>query len=325
MALFDFPLPQLREYRLTRSEPAGFDEFWDRTLTSARSAALPPKLAEARTPLRGVSSYDVTFTGYAGQPVRAWLNRPAGVTGPLPVAVEFIGYGGGRGLPTDWLFWAGAGYAHLVMDTRGQGGSWRGGDTPDPDEHGAGPSTPGFMTRGVLSPETYYYRRLITDAVRAVETAAELPGVDASRLVVTGKSQGGALALAAGGLAADRVSAVVSGVPFLCDIRRSVTITDSDPFNEVVRFLRTNPPAAEQALNTLDHVDSVHFARRITAPTILSAALMDDVCPPSGVFAAYNAIPGDDKRIEVYEWDGHEGGRGFFDVAACEFVNDRLS
>ncbi|WP_430789990.1 acetylxylan esterase [Actinoplanes sp. G11-F43] len=324
MALFDLPLDELREYRLTRPEPDGFDDFWAGTLADARRAALPPGLSAVPTPLTGVTTHDVTFTGYAGQPIRAWLNRPATATGPLPVVVEFIGYGGGRGLPLDWLIWASAGYAHLIMDTRGQGGGWRGGDTPDPDEYGAGPAHPGVMTRGVGAPETYYYRRLITDAVRAVETATELPGVDASRVVVAGKSQGGALALAAAGLVPDLVAAVVSGVPFLCDIRRALTITDSDPFHEVVRFLRANPGAAERTLRTLDHVDSVHFARRITAPAILSTALMDATCPPSGVFAAYHAIQGP-KQIEVYEWDGHDGGRTHFDVAALEFVDDRLN
>ncbi|MEU4420568.1 acetylxylan esterase [Actinoplanes sp. NPDC024001] len=323
MALFDLPLPELRSYRSPSPEPPGFDAFWSGTLDGARQAATPPEIAEVSTPLRGITSYDVTFSGYAGQPVKAWLNVPAGATGPLPVAVEFIGYGGGRGLPIDWLLWASAGYAHLVMDTRGQGGSWRGGDTPDPDGTGAGPSTPGFLTRGALAPDTLYYRRLITDAVRAVETAADLPGVDASRLVVTGKSQGGALSLAAAGLVPDRVSAVAAGVPFLCDIRRAITITDSDPFHEVVRFLRVNPHLAAQVLNSLDHIDVVHFAKRITAKTIVSVALMDAVCPPSGVFAAYNAIGAASaaKQIEVFEWDGHEGGRGFFDTAALEFVS----
>jgi cephalosporin-C deacetylase len=120
---------------------------------------------------------------------------------------------------------------------------------------------------------------------------------------------------------------VVSGVPFLCDIRRAVTITDSDPFQEVVRFLRANPTLASRVFATLDHVDVVNFAKRITAPAIVSVALMDEVCPPSGVFAAYNAISADlaVKQIEVFEWDGHEGGRGLFDTTALEFVHDRLT
>jgi cephalosporin-C deacetylase len=319
MALFDLPLADLRTYRSATPAPAGFDDFWAGTLDEARAAARPVELVEVATPLRGITSYDVTFTGFAGQPIKAWLNVPAGACGPLPIAVEFIGYGGGRGLPIDWLIWASAGYAHLVMDTRGQGGNWRGGDTPDRDADGAGPSAPGFLTRGVRSPATHYYRRLFTDAARAVETAAELPGVDAAKLVTTGKSQGGALSIAAAGLVPERVAAVVAGVPFLCDIRRAVTITDSFPFQEVVQFLRANADRAEQTFATLDHFDVVNLARRITAPALFSTALMDAVCPPSGVFAAYNEIAGP-KGIEVYEWDGHDGGRTHFDVKALEFA-----
>ena len=63
------------------------------------------------------------------------------------------------------------------MDTRGQGGQYgSGGDTPDPV--GSGPAAPGFVTRGILDPATYYYRRVLTDAVRAVDAARALPGVD---------------------------------------------------------------------------------------------------------------------------------------------------
>ncbi|MFC3987539.1 acetylxylan esterase [Actinoplanes siamensis] len=323
MAHFDLPLPQLREYRSATGEPDGFGDFWTRTLDEARAAAEPVRLTEVATPLRAITTYDVTFTGFAGQPIKAWLNVPAGAPGPLPVAVEFIGYGGGRGLPIDWLAWNAAGYAHLVMDTRGQGGGWRGGDTPDRDADGAGPAAPGYLTRGVRSPETAYYRRLFTDAARAVETAAELPGVDATRLVTTGKSQGGALSIAAAGLVPDRVRAVIAGVPFLCDIRRAVTISDSFPFQEIVEFLRANPDRAARTFATLDHFDVVHLARRVTAPALLSTALMDEVCPPSGVFAAYNELNGP-KQIEVYEWDGHDGGKSHFDVKALEFAAAHL-
>ncbi|MEV1285695.1 alpha/beta fold hydrolase [Micromonospora sp. NPDC049679] len=323
MTLFDLPLDELWRHRPRVSRPADLDSFWEETLADARAAAAPAVATRVDTALRGVATYDVSFTGYAGHQVKAWLNLPAAASGPLPVVVEFIGYGGGRGRPHEWLLWSAAGYAHLVMDTRGQGASWRGGDTPDPGPDGAGPSVPGFMTRGVLDPATYYYRRLITDAVRAVEVAAELPGVDATRLAVVGASQGGGLALAAASLAAGRVAAVVSQVPFLCHIRRAVTITDADPYAELVRFCRVHPDRAAAVLATVDYVDMVHLVPRASAPALFSAALMDQICPPSTVFAAYHAYAGP-KEMEVYEWDGHEGGRAHFAQRGMEFLASAL-
>ncbi|WP_327008466.1 acetylxylan esterase [Dactylosporangium sp. NBC_01737] len=318
MALFDLPLTELRQHRSATPEPADFDAFWSATLEQARELAAPAVLTAADTGLRAVDTTDVTFTGYGGQPVKAWLNRPAGAEGPLPVVVEFIGYGGGRGYPHDWLLWSAAGYAHLVMDTRGQGGGWRAGETPDPD--GSGPQSPGFLTRGVLDPHTFYYRRLITDAVRAVETARALPF--ASDVLVSGISQGGGLALAAAALS-DQVAGVIAGVPFLCDIRRAVTITDRAPYAEFVAFCRLDPARAARALSTVDYVDGVHFAPRITAPALVSAALMDLTCPPSTVFAAYNALGGP-KELELYEWDGHDGGQGHFSARCVTFANTLL-
>ena len=67
------------------------------------------------------------------------------------------------------------------MDTRGQGGEWLPGATGDPGAGASGAEHPGVMTRGIDSPDTYYFRRLYADAVRAVETAAEHPLVDAAR------------------------------------------------------------------------------------------------------------------------------------------------
>jgi len=323
MALFDLPLDELWRYQPEASPPADLRGFWEETLADARSMAVPPVATPVATVLRSVTTYDVSFTGFAGQEIKAWLNVPSGAAGPLPVVVEFIGYGGGRGRPHEWLLWSAAGYAHLVMDTRGQGGSWRGGDTPDPGPDGAGPATPGYLTRGVLDPAGYYYRRLITDAVRAVEIAADLPGVDGTRLAVVGTSQGGGLALAAASLAGDRVGAVVARVPFLCHIRRAVTITDADPYHELVRFCRVQPDRAAAALVTVDYVDAVHLVGWASAPALFSAALMDQICPPSTVFAAYHAYPAT-KEMEVYEWDGHEGGRAHFDQRALEFVTTLL-
>ncbi|MGW0566556.1 acetylxylan esterase [Streptomyces tauricus] len=306
MALFDLPLDQLRDYRSASVEPEDFDAFWEKTLEEAREHDLDARFEPVETHLRNVTVYDVTFAGFGGHPVRGWLILPAGADAPLPAVVEFIGYGGGRGLSHTHLLWASAGFAHFVMDTRGQGGAWGGGgDTPDPV--GSVPAYPGFMTRGIDAPENYYYRRVFTDGVRAVEAARSHPLVDASRTAVVGTSQGGGISIAVGGLVPDLV-AVAPDVPFLCDYPRATRLTDRDPYREIGNYLKTHRGRTGAVLRTLSYFDGVHFAARGRAPALFSAALEDQTCPPSTVFAAFNAWGHGDKAIEVYDFNDHEGG-----------------
>ncbi|MFE0650846.1 acetylxylan esterase [Streptomyces sp. NPDC059534] len=321
MTQFDLPLEQLRTYRSTSVEPEDFDDFWAKTLDEARAHELGARFEPAETGLATVETFDVTFSGFDGQPVKGWFVIPAGTTEPLPVVVEFLGYGGGRGLPHAHLLWASAGFAHFVMDTRGQGSGWATGDTPDPV--GSAPSFPGFMTRGIEDPSTYYYRRLFTDAVRAVEAARSHPLVDAARTAVTGGSQGGGITLAVAGLVRDLV-AVAPDVPFLCDFPRATTITDRTPYREIGNYLKTHRGRVRQARETLAYFDGVHFAARATAPALFSTALEDLTCPPSTVFAAFNAYAEADKAIEVYDFNDHEGGGPFQQAAQLRWLPGRL-
>ncbi len=302
----DLPLDELAAYRSSATPPTDFADAWSSTLTEARAIPMTPRLEPVETGLNLITSYDLTFPGFAGEPVLAWLNVPAGATQPLPIVITYCGYGGGRGLPIEHLVWPAAGYAQLFMDTRGQGSSWgSGGDTADP--HGGGPSGGGFLTRGIESFSTSYYRRLITDAVRAVDAARALPSIDPERVVVTGISQGGGLALAVAGLV-DGLAAAMPDVPFLCDIRRAVDVAETDPYPEVARYLAVHRGSEEQAFSTLGYADGVHHAVRATAPAFFSVALADRTCPPSTVYAAYNAYAGP-CSIEVYPFNDHEGGQ----------------
>lgn len=318
--LFDLPLDQLITYRPERTEPADFNEFWAKTLAGIRKTPLEARFDAVESGLKLVETYDVTFHGFGGQPIKGWLLLPAGAqqAKPLPCVVEYIGYGGGRGLPMDWLLWSAAGYAHLVMDSRGQGSAWRTGDTPDLESEGGNPQFPGFMTRGILDPHTYYYRRLISDAVRAVESARTHPAVDASRIAVCGGSQGGGLALAVAGLVPD-LAGLLSDVPFLCHYRRATEIVDSEPYAEIAHFCQRHRHKIDQVFATLSYFDGVNFAARAKAPALFSVGLMDEVCPPSTVFAAYNHYAGP-KNIKVWPYNHHEGGESFQTVEKLKFL-----
>ncbi|MDD7945195.1 acetylxylan esterase [Microbacterium sp. NE2HP2] len=318
MPRFDLSLAELQDYRPEVSEPSDFDDFWSATLAGSREAGGEVTVSAASELYATVDVHDVTFPGYGGDPVKAWLILPAHREGPLPAVVEFVGYGGGRGLPTERLAWATAGYASFVMDTRGQGSVWgSGGETPDP--HGSGPAVPGFMTRGIESPETYYYRRVFTDAVRAVDAVRSLPEVDASRVSVTGGSQGGGIAIAAAGLS-DGLVAAMPDVPFLCHFERAIGFTGSDPYQEVVRWLAVHRGAEARVFETLSYFDGVNFARRADAATLFSVGLLDPVCPPSTVYAAFNAYGGAHKEMSVFPFNEHEGGQGYQWEAQAGFL-----
>ncbi|GAA3652538.1 acetylxylan esterase [Microbacterium marinilacus] len=327
MALFDLPLDQLREYRADVAEPSDFDAFWADTIAQTRAAAWEPRVERTDTGLSLVETSDVVFSGFAGDEIRAWWHVPSG-TAPRAVVVEFLGYSGGRGLPHEVGAWPLAGYAHLYVDTRGQG--WhhsRPGATADP--HGSGPSAPGKMTQGIDDPASYYYRRVFADAFRAIETARELGAALAPDvpLYVTGASQGGGIAIAATALATSAgvpVAGVMPDVPFLCAFPRATTITDAMPYREIANHLATHRGLQERVYRTLSYVDGVNFARRITVPALFSVALMDVICPPSTVFSAYNSWGGEDRAIEVYPFNDHEGGGAFQRRAQLDWLAARI-
>jgi len=323
MALFDMPLETLREYRSSVPEPADFDAFWDATIAETRAAAWAPRVEPVDTGLTLVNVSDVTFSGFAGDGIRAWWTVPAD-RAPTAVIVEFIGYSGGRGAPHEVSNWPLAGYAHLTVDTRGQGwGHWRTGHTPDP--HGSGSATPGKMTQGIEDPDTYYYRRVFADALRAVETARELAG-DVP-LFIQGASQGGGITIAATALAVAagiEVAGALPDVPFLCDFPRATTVTDANPYREIGLYLAAHRGRQEQVYNTLTYFDGVNFARRAAVPALFSVALMDVICPPSTVFGAFNAWASEDRSIEVYPFNDHEGGGAFQRGEQLRWVAGRL-
>ncbi|MFJ8586685.1 acetylxylan esterase [Streptomyces sp. NPDC093595] len=95
------------------------------------------------------------------------------------------------------------------------------------------------------------------------------------------------------------------------------------PYTELVDYLRHHTPdAPDRVFATLGHFDGVHFARRATAPALFSAGLMDPVCPPSTVHAAFRQYAGD-KQITEWPFADHAGGKGANAVVQLRWLRGR--
>lgn len=326
--------------------PAGFGDFWRRTL-AADVGRGDPSFVTVESSLRSIVVEDVTFAGFGGHPVKGWMLTPA--TGcPRGTVIQFLGNNTGRGLPEQWTLLPSAGYATFVMDNRGQTGPASVGDTPDPV--GSGPQIIGRMTSGIAHPEEYYYRRLFTDAVRAVRavrhhaaagtatgtgtgtgTAADSamgtasgstvgPAPSAHRIFVAGGSQGGATALAVAGLC-DDLAGVLVDVPLLCDIRSAVETATAGPYLEILDLLRTRRGNEDAVFEVLSFFDGKHFASRARIPALFSVGLLDPVCPAGSVQAAFAAYAGAEKTLCTYPYDGHEHGQWQHKRRHLEFLD----
>ncbi|MFJ2370360.1 acetylxylan esterase [Microbacterium sp. NPDC087665] len=302
----------------TQTEPDDFDAFWAETLAETREHPLGVTIEPHPTLLTVIDVYEVTFAGFGGAQIHAWLRVPHGATEPLPGLVQFFGYGNGRGHALRDLRWAAAGYAHLVVDARGQGH----GDTDD-DHPDGGPSAGGFLTRGLRSPHEYYYRRVYADAVRAVEALRSLPRVDPARVGVVGASQGGGIALAMAGLVPDLAVAIIQA-PFLSELDRAADLSDEAPYALLTQYFADRRLDTATALDTLRYFDGVNHAKRANAPALLSTGLRDGVTPPASVLPAFTAYAGE-KRIVLWPYNGHEAGGDLDEENALEFAATHLA
>ncbi len=294
----DLSYDELQGYSPRVEVPGDLDVFWRTTLDELAEAPHELELAEAGPALQGVSCWRVSFTSLGGARIRGWYLHPRG-GGSFPGAVVYHGYGGRGARPLELYPLAAQGIAVLSVDCRGQCGEVA--DAPA-DSYG---HARGWLTQGIRSPSTYYYRAVYADAVRAFDVLSSMAEVDASRVAVTGPSQGGGLSLAVGALSS-RPAFVWADIPFMCHLERGVDVAADGPYPEVADFLRRMPDLEDTVWRTLAYFDNLVLAQWVTAPTVVTAGLWDDVCPPSTIFATYGRIAAEDKQLRSYPCLGHD-------------------
>ncbi|MDQ8209113.1 alpha/beta fold hydrolase [Coraliomargarita sp. SDUM461003] len=304
MPVIDKPLHELLEYHSSNPKPADFNAFWDRGLTELK--AIDPQIAYTEVAFQApyAKCQSIHFTGTGDARVHAKLATPLKASAkPGPALVMFHGYSGASANWTDMLAYVAAGYTVAALDCRGQGGQ---SEDIVPTK---GNTLHGHIIKGLDdAPEKMYYRNVFLDTARLAQIVMTMDTVDADRVGAMGGSQGGALALACGALE-PRIQRIYSQYPFLSDYKRVWNMDlDQNAYVGLRDYFRRFDPLHQREdaiFEKLGYIDVSHLSARIQAEVLMGITLMDNICPPSTQFAAFNAIQSPKHKL-IYPDFGHE-------------------
>ncbi len=310
MPLLDMPLDQLKTFSGRNPCPADFDAYWDRALAEMKSTKANVELVCAKFSAASADCFDLYFTGVRNARIHAKYLRPKNATKPHPAVVIFHGYSGDSGDWHDKLNYVSLGFSVAVLDCRGQAGL-------SEDTGGVkGNTLHGHIIRGLNdSPDNLLFRHIFLDTAQLAGIVMDMPEVDPNRVGALGGSQGGGLTLACASLE-PRIKRLAPTFPFLCDYKR---VWEMDlamhAYAELKEYFRNFDPRherEEEIFTRLGYIDCQHLAKRIKGEVLMGVGLMDNICPPSTQFAAYNKITSP-KQMTIYPDFGHEHLPGFND------------
>lgn len=261
--------------------PEDFDAFWQAKKQAL--AAVPGKanLAPVASGRDGVEAFDLKVESL-GAPVSGYFARPTGAKPrSLPAVLTVHGAGvRSAGLSTA-MNWAREGALAIDLNAHGipngRDGSFY--------EALAAGELKDYRRHGLESRDRVYFLGMFLRLVRAIDFLTNQPEWDGRTVVVSGSSQGGAQAIAAAGID-QRVSFFVAGVPAMADHTGSLA-------NRIAgwpKFIAAGETSGADVVQVVKYYDAVNFAARAKAPGFFTVGFIDTTCPPTSVYAAYNAL-----------------------------------
>ena len=320
MPMLDMPVRELETYQGTNPRPQDHDIYWENALKELDSVEPCATVSPASFQAPYADCYDLYFTGVHGARVYAKLLVPHGLdicdargrlAGPqaeyngkrCPAMLHFHGYSGASSGWTYYLPYVAAGMVVAALDCRGQGGR-------SEDKGGVtGNTLHGHIIRGLDGPADHLlFRDIFLDTAELAHLVMDLPCVDPTRVAATGGSQGGGLTLACCSLV-PQIRRAAACFPFLSDYKRVWDMDlDLDAYLELKEYFRLFDPRHEreqEVFTKLGYIDIQYLVPRIKAEVLLFTGLMDNICPPSTQYAAYNKMTCPKRHI-LYPDFGHE-------------------
>lgn len=316
MQLLDEQIKKYEALDVPQTKREDFDTFWEETVLACMEQPLNVQGGPIEHALDKLDIRDITFEGLDGTPVHTWLILPPEAKdGPVPCVVFYHGAGGSRQGPVNHTQWTSMGCAAVVMDFRMQGGK-TGSNTPF-----TGAKNLYFTVLGIGDKKTSYMYHVVTDGLRAIETALSTPEIDDRRIAVTGWSQGGGMSLAMAALH-PAVRACAALVPSNCWMEKRL-FERAGGFGQIAKYLADHPEDVDKVCATLSYFDHINLAERITCPVMMSVGLKDPICPAENAYAAYNKISSP-KIMIPYPFNEHEGGHWMVNEEQVEFMKEHL-
>ena len=268
--------------RPSQPAPEDFEAFWAAKIAALAAVPVNARFTPVKSPRDGVETFDVQADS-VGAGVSAYLARPVGAKPKsLPIMLTVHGAGVNSANLGGAAGWAKEGA--LAMDLNAHG--LPNGQPKAFYEALAAGALKDYRRAGRESRETVYFLGMYLRLVRALDVLTAQPEWDGRTVVVYGSSQGGAQAIAAAGLDA-RVTFFVAGVPAGCDHTGGLV----GRIAGWPKFIATGEVAAPEVVAAVRYYDGVNFAARAKAPGFFTVGFVDTTCPPTSVYAAYNALP----------------------------------
>lgn len=278
----------------TNQAPANFHFFWDKALDELKTIEPKFKIEKQEhlcTPKR--TGYIAEFQSLKNQTIKAYYFVPKS-EGKHAAILNLPGYGYGFENMDEFKS-NNDNVIEMALCVRGHGIS----------SNAINTEPTGFFGHNIYDKDKTAYREIYMDCVRAIEFLLSREEVDKSKIGVVGMSQGGGLTLATAGLASKHVSACAFFDPFPTDIPNMLR-TRKMIKTEIEGFVNYYSDSCNytQALNTLNYLDTKHFAERISCPTLFLTGLFDDDCPSRVGFSAFNEITAP-KEFIIFPNDSH--------------------
>ncbi len=288
--------------------PKDFDKYWEKEKLDLRSLPIEVKSTKVENVETGFICTDVEINCIGSKPARGYFAKPDNVEfGTLPIVLNLHA----AGVKGDWCLskpsiaikYAKKGNGALAFDLNAHG-MLNGQPQEYYDDLEKG-ELKNYWEIGLEKREEYYFRGMYLRLVRTLDFLCSQPEWDGERIIVIGESQGGGQALAAAGLD-DRVTAVVTTVPAMCDFGRDL-IREKGGWPNPFRYQKNK----EKIMKSIPYFDAAHLLKNSKATLVTEIGLIDFTCPSAGIFAAINQAKGE-KITLVVPYRGHHQNQPTF-------------